>query len=482
MKTKWLTGGILLTLTLLLLTFPASAYRDTEKSFDFEFKDMDLYRAAESIAKLMNRYVIFHTEVKNTAINLSLTDVSADFALRLLLESNGAYSHEKDGILYVAPIATRAPAAINPTIIPLVNVIAKDIEQNIKGYLGKDSTYTINEQKNAFIINGKDEEISKIRQLVQELDQEVSQIFIEAKIIETNTTYSRNLGIEWGNAQMRGNTSIISNKGINVSGFNEDSAKSFLGSLRVGLSKGSALDALITAGQKNGELKLISSPKITTLNGTPAIIDSDSKITLRGQTATSATGTTVTQDSLLQTLTSALKFRVTPYIISDDQVRLNIELTKSDPVDGDTESVTNVATNNLSTTMMVRNGQTASLGGIMSNLKRKGDAGVPFLAHIPILGWLFGSHNRETADRELLIFMTPTIYKGSKGVIQSRRANARQDEGTSSKEALQNLRAATPGNNSPEGANLTPLPGAIAAEPAKVETEKVPAPLMPAGQ
>ena len=381
-----------------------------EGQFDFEFKGMDLHKAVGTIAKLMKKNVIFATGVESRPISFSLTDATPEVALKLLLESNGFIALERMGALQIVQGGDRGPASTSPTVvIPLKNVIAKDLENNVKMFINDKGTYSINEQMNAFIVSAAEDKLIKIRELIAELDKEANQVFIEGKIVETSANFGRDFGIQWGDpnvaAGVGNGISVIAPAGAGANFALKTSAA---------LGGRSSIDMRLAAAEDNGEAKVLSSPKITTLNGVPATLESTRTFSVKILTTTAAAPGT-TQTGGIREITSGLTLSVTPFIVSGDQVRLNINVIKSDPLDDGLEIPT-VSRSSAVTSLVVRNRQTAAIGGLISNTLKDSSRGVPFFSSLPILGMLFGNNNHSKRFTELIIFMTPTIFVGSRGV------------------------------------------------------------------
>jgi type IV pilus assembly protein PilQ len=382
------------------------------KAYDFEFKQAELTRVISQLAKLGGRSAIFSGSVQPKMIDISLRDVAPDAALRLILESHGYVAVEKQGVYHVMTPAERGPTSTPTKIIAMSNVLAKEIEPNIKAFLGTAGAVTVNEQLNALVVSAPDDMINRLRDLVAELDQESPQVLIEAKIVESSTKFSRQLGIEWG-PSINDRSGI---PGVNLSAKAENDA--FHAGVTTSIGARSALEARLTAGERNGDVKIVSSPKISTLNGMPANIESTTTLIIR-TLATTQTGTSGGQTAGtpaivggIERVKAGISLRVTPYILSRLSVRLLVQLSKSDPDDSSKiDGIPGIADNTTNTSLIVHNGETASIGGLVEKSKAKNTNGIPFLSTIPVLGGLFGSQEKTENDKELMIFLTPTIFR-----------------------------------------------------------------------
>jgi len=385
-----------------------------EERFDFEFKNTDIRAAIESIAKLQNQNVIFSSSVKKEKITLSLKQVTARVALNAILKSYGYAATHDDNVMRIMGSVGRGIATQSTNTFMLKHVLARDIEENIKTFLGADGSVSVNTHINALIVNAKSELFGKIVAIIRDLDQENRQVFIETKVVETTTNYVRELGIEWGTP--------ISGHGTSITGASlvkPSANKAFFGGFITSLSDKSTLEFRLSAGETNGHLKIISNPKITTLNGKAAIIESTQTLNIRtlAPVATGDGGGADTGALLaggLQTIKSGIRLKVTPSIMSDSLVRLDIDLSKSEPDEASAiDGIPGILDNSAITSLIVKDSQTVSIGGLKTYSKTFNTDGIPFLANLPIIGFLFGSWSDKERETELLIFLTPTVFRSS---------------------------------------------------------------------
>lgn len=383
------------------------------KEYDFDFKQMDLSKVVSQLAKLQGKSVLFSGTIAAKTIDISLHDVTAENAMKMILENYGFVAIEKDGVFRIMTQAERGPATVPTHILTMKNILAKEIETNIKTFLGVQGSVTVNEQLNALVVSAPNDVLLEVKRLVDELDQENPQVYIEGKIVETSTLFSRKLGIEWGPSL----TDKAGLMGVHLNAPSKDST------LRAGISTQiggtGRLEASLTAGETNGDVKIISTPKITTLNGVMANFESTLTYSVKTLTVASSvnsspglTTSAPTSTSGLEKVKTGITLRVTPYIVSQNSIRLVVSLSKSDPDFSKTiDGIPGVSDNSANTSLIVRTGETASIGGLIHNSKSNNRSGIPFLSAIPILGNFFGSTDKDNTDRELMIFLTPTILR-----------------------------------------------------------------------
>jgi type IV pilus assembly protein PilQ len=175
------------------------------------------------------------------------------------------------------------------------------------------------------------------------------------------------------------------------------------------------LDLQLSAMEDSGNGKILSNPKILTLNNKEASISSGTQVLIPTVLTTGASTTSGTDGGTtgVTEKEATLKLTVTPHITFDNKILLKIQ-TKREEFDF-TRQVLGIPPKNIKeaeTDLMVRDGETIAIGGIYTENNFEGDAGVPFLSKIPVLGWLFKKEGRRENKNELMIFITPTIYRG----------------------------------------------------------------------
>lgn len=279
----------------------------------------------------------------------------------------------------------------------------------------------------------KAEDERKVREQKQNVEQgKLKQIAIEAKIVEVTTNFSRELGIRWaagyqggvggvdyglgfGNSGSGTMTSIGSGIGITGSSVavNFPSAAA-LSTPALGLVLGTSklvLDAKLAALETTGDGKIISSPKVTTLENEKATIWQGKRIPVVTPATNTSPATVRYEDADLRLVVTP---KITPKVAprEDDRISLEIDATNKD-VDDSLTVMGNPAINNSGVTskVVVKDGDTIVVGGIYKTTETFGKDGVPFFSDIPYLGWLFKYETKAKTTREILMFITPRIIK-----------------------------------------------------------------------
>ncbi|MBI5184002.1 MAG: hypothetical protein HY999_06520 [Nitrospinae bacterium] len=269
-----------------------------------------------------------------------------------------------------------------------------------------------------------------MKNLIKTLDKRTPQVTIEARVVEINKNYTRELGVQWGGrynstdyyrnytnvrgalippaATAGGIQPIQVGNGNYVVDLPSAIARGAGGGLGLtlgNLGNTNVLDIQLSAMESSGKGRILSNPKITTLNNKEAVIESGRRIPYQ---SVSASGTQT------QFVNASISLTVTPHITPDNYVSLNIEVTK-DEADFANQSggMPTIMQKKATTEVLVKDSDTTVIGGLYTSKTSKEMSGVPWFNKIPILGWFF---KREKVgmdeDSELLVFITPMIVKG----------------------------------------------------------------------
>jgi type IV pilus assembly protein PilQ len=265
---------------------------------------------------------------------------------------------------------------------------------------------SVDTRNNQLIVTDTADKIAQARQIVDIIDQVTPQVIIEARIVEANTNFSRELGFDWGEITLGdvlsgGNT-------LDFFGF-ASNLPATIPSAVVGGSfqklKGtpfSIIDAKLIASETEGKSNIISSPKVVTLDNKKARIKQGLEVPyLERDSSGNATVRFKNVDLLLE---------VTPNITPDDRIVMKIFVTKNDVVDPTADQPA-LSTNEAETELLVDDGDTIVIGGIVKSTITYGEKGIPGLRKLGVLGWLFKSQTTRDQKNELLIFITPRIVK-----------------------------------------------------------------------
>jgi type IV pilus assembly protein PilQ len=424
----------------------------TGERLTLNFQDIDVRSVLQLLADTSGQNIVVSDSVAGN-LTLRLQNVPWDQALDIVLRTKGLDKRRQDNVIIIGPteeLATREKAELaahkevqelSPTHTEFMQVnYAKvgDLQKLIKSTGGKDSmlsprgSLSIDERTNTLLVQDTSDKLADIRRLVQTLDVPVKQVLIEARIVIVSDTFERDLGARFGvsTAQKNGPGGLLAVTGngiganqilstgtgsASLAGTTLDNryqvntpAANTNGSIGISLLGGSYLvDLELSAAQNEGKSEVISSPRVITANQKQATIMQGVEIPYQ-ESASSGATTTQFKDAVL-------KLKVTPLITPDNRVILDLDVS-DDSVGQQVTSATggsvpSIDTRQIITQVLVNDGQTVVLGGILDTTKTRAANKVPFLSDIPILGFFFRSTQDINNKTELLIFITPKILR-----------------------------------------------------------------------
>lgn len=386
--------------------------------YEITFENADLKQSLQLLAAAGNFNLIV-PESLSGRVTLLFHKTPLKDALASILGVNKLESAEENNIIRVGdPKDFAAGSYFKTRHITLRYASAKTLIETVKAHLSSSGTVSADERTNTLILKDSQSVLDNALTLITSLDRPDTQVRIEAKVIDVTRTFSRALGIQWGFTRTDrqitgfgvggvGSTDSGNNANVNLGAASPTSG---VGILIGSLFDGTDLEAQISAAEEKGDIHIISQPSITTINNTPATIRSGVKIYVKALVATEGS----TSDDGLQEIDTGIELTVTPQITIDGMVKLTIQAEESEAdfsrtVDGIPAVIDNRAT----TTVLVRDGETTVIGGMLKINKSNTVTRVPFLSSIPVFGWLFKSKAKQKDDNELLIFISPHIVKQS---------------------------------------------------------------------
>ncbi|WP_457552372.1 type IV pilus secretin PilQ [Desulfobacula sp.] len=280
-----------------------------------------------------------------------------------------------------------------------------DIKPHIDQILTKDrGRISVDKRTNMVIITDTKAKIDQAREIIFRLDKVTPQIMIEAKVVEVSKNFSRELGLglsfEESQTEYTGRSSDFT-----VALNNPVSSPANAGSFNFYRILGSnflSMNAQIAASETKGDVKVVSSPRILTLDNKKAKIKQGLEYAYFERDDTGGSSVKFKNIDLL--------LEVTPHVTPDNRISMNIYLTKND-VDSVTDGVPSLSTNEAETELLINNNDTIVIGGIVKTTKTDSSSGTPILSSIPYLGRLFRTDSDSNNRNELLIFITPSIVQ-----------------------------------------------------------------------
>ncbi|MDA8215054.1 MAG: type IV pilus secretin PilQ [Nitrospiraceae bacterium] len=408
------------------------------KLVSLDFQDADIVPILRLLGDVSGYNIVIHPDVKgkitmklmNVPWEQALDMILKTFTLEKVVEGNviriatlKAFQEEKKAVADTKEVFGKAED-IETKIFTLGYADADKIRESIDKakLLTPRGSISIDARTRSLIIKDIPSSLDQIQRLVKTLDKQTPQVLIEARIVEMNSNFTKDIGVQWGgqwqpemgdrNTTLRGGlgTTITGGQGTGVglvnlpiSGALTQTSAVTIGYLNAAQTFG--LDLRLLAAETVGKANIISSPKVMTVENEKAEITHGTQIPVVTP-GTANTPPTVTYKD------ANLKLVVTPSITPDDSIFLNIEVTNDVPdftkaIQGNVPIDKREAKNKV----LVKNGETVVIGGILRTRKDEGEDRVPGLHKIPILGWLFKRELKKTESQELLIFITPRIVK-----------------------------------------------------------------------
>ncbi len=428
------------------------------KRISLDFKDADIHNILRLISEVARLNIITSDEVKGK-ITVTMRNVPWDQALDIILKTKKLGKVQHGNIIRVATLeelakekellakAAEANKKLEPIrvrLIPVNYATAKDIEAQVKDVLSDRGSVTVDDRTNVLIVKDVLEHLVKAEGLVRSLDTETPQVLIEARIVEANTQFVREIGVQWGGdmsfASATGNpTGLPFPNNIVVRGGADDQAtnRPFSGTgnpgqfainlpAAVGAGSGGALGFIfgsaggiarlnlrLSALENKGAVKIISAPKIATLDNHKAKIGQGVSIPIA---VVSAAGVNT------QFVEAKLELEVTPHITQEGSILMAIKVTKNEPDFSRTgaRGDPTILKKEAETQVMVRDGDTTVIGGIYTKKTSDTVTGIPFFSSIPILGYLFRNVKKNDDRTELLIFITPRIVNRLQATVSQK--------------------------------------------------------------
>ena len=426
------------------------------EKLSLNFQNIEVRALLQVIADFTNFNVVTSDTVTGT-VTLRLKDVPWDQALDIILQSKGLGVRKNGNVLWIAPkeeltareqveLESRKKIAdLEPTRTQSFQLNYTRAEEVAKGIAGQTlvggggggnqagrilsarGSVLFESRTNQLFVTDVPSKLEEIQQLIAKIDIPVRQVLIEARIVEADDSFGRNLGVKLGATDLRGtptrsgisiggtydaigvqtgqipapvdfqpNSQFVSLPAAGISGA---SAATFALSL-FGASANRFLNLELSALEAEGRGNIVSSPRVITADQREAIIEQGEDIPYQQATSSGATS--------VQFKKATLSLKVKPQITPEGNVILNVEVNK-DSRGALTTAGPAINTKRVTTEVLVENGGTVVIGGIFTQDEQNSVSKVPLLGDIPFLGALFRSTEKSTRKTELLVFLTPKI-------------------------------------------------------------------------
>ena len=394
----------------------------TGKPLSLNFQDVDIRRVLQILADVASVNLVAHDDVAGN-VTLRLQDVPWDEALDVVLASGGLAKRQRGRTLLVAPAeawaereakelaARQAEAAAAPLHTAFLHILYADAQVLAAMLTGEGGALTltergravVDERTNALILTDTAANLATLQPLIAQLDIPVRQVQIEARIVNASNNFSEQLGIRWGVA-LRSDGLVatpVRRLGNAESGLAIGPAGSSDGTFQASVTgPGYWLDVELSALVDSGEAKIIARPKVVTTDKRTALIESGVEIPYQQATKSGATSIAF-KDAVLQ-------LQVTPRIAPNGRIVMDLEV-KQDTVGRLYYGVPSINTTRMATQVLVDDGETVVLGGILQRDDHQAVTRTPLFGSLPFVGRAFRRTTERNDHQELFIFVTPTI-------------------------------------------------------------------------
>ncbi len=415
-------------------------------SMTMDFVNADVTNILRLIGEISNLNIIWGPDVKGK-VSMRLKNVPWDQALDLILSNNDLGMRRQGNVIWVTTkkkiqqieaeerkkieeaearlaaetqrkLAERERAKkLEPLIteyFPLDFSDVGEVKEHI--FLSERGSVRVDKRTNTIIMKDIASNIEEARKIIKRFDLPVKQIMIEARIVDAGTDFIRDLGIQWTqdtsyqhrtdtsvdflDQDLTGDVTLTPGNALYGGAFSTNAPESWAPNmdLIIGSLTGNALgflslDARLALAETERQAKVISAPKVIASNGQEATISRGDVIIIPA-----------TENVESTTLDATLSLTVTPTVSYNDYITLTVDVT-----DDQAPTTDRLLQKAVTTTLMVKSGDTVVIGGIYKEETGESEAGIPYLRNIPFLGWLFKAQTKVLKKTELLIFLTPTV-------------------------------------------------------------------------
>ena len=404
-----------LLLIVLGIVLPFLSFAQLDANISVNVKDSSVKNVLELIAAKAGLNLVLDRD-PNVNVSLAQSGLTA----RQLLEKISTDQQLEYSITGNQLIVRRRSIGVAGTssaggshLIPLRFALASEMVSKLSPVMEKDDRILADDHANSLIFIGSKDGLKRVQDLVTLFDAAPKQIMIEAVIVATSHSFLRDIGISIGDTSdptLKNDSKITGFTSTSMPTSPSAAFKAILGHI-----DGRALDLRLTAAESKGNAKVVSRPKIVTLNNRAAKLQSGVTLnvkTLSNVSAASTSGSinTGVVTGSITSIDAALSLNILPLLVGDDQIQMIVDINDASPdLTSTIDGIPGVLKNSASTAVIVKNGQTAVIAGLVKQSNAKNTTGVPFLSDIPILGNLFKSTSISDHNNELVIFLTPTI-------------------------------------------------------------------------
>ena len=417
----------------------------TGERLTLNFQDIETRAVLQLLADASGQNIVVSDSVSGN-VTLRLQNVPWDQALDIVLRTKGLDKRKQDNVIIVAPQAELAArekadlaarkdvqelAPLRSEYLQVNYAKAADLAALIKAgnnnsLLSNRGSVSVDDRTNTLLLQDTSDRLADVRRLVATLDIPVRQVLIESRIVIVSNDFKRELGAIFGFTGWHANGSTLYNTTGTAAGLNNTTGtppvysipgaanrynvnlpvSNPAGSIALGvLGSNFVVDLELSAAQAETQANIISSPRVVTANQKEATIEQGVEIPYQQSASSGAT--------TIQFKKAVLSLKVTPQITPDNRIIMDLDV-RDDSVGNVVVAsggvnVPSINTREIATQVLVNDGQTVVLGGILETTQREDDTKVPYLGDIPFLGHLFKNTSHQDNKDELMIFITPKI-------------------------------------------------------------------------
>lgn len=379
----------------------------------FDFQTIQVSSALQLLADYRGLNLVLDENIRGS-LSMRMKDVSWDEAIEYVTSLKGLLytvegnflrvsAYPRPGDSYSAnayapgqdqKIHTGAPFAVNSfdiSILKVHNILASDA---IKAFpLDPGETLSFEDGSSIIVARMSKARLAQLKTLIAAVDYSRKQVMIEARIVEVDRSYSKNLGVEWGGSIGSGAGTVVGSVPLGLS----SAAVAGVGIV----SRAVSLDATLSAMEQLGKGRVISSPRVYTSDRHQAKIVKGSQVPYQQSAGEGSTSISFKE--------AALSLDVTP-LVNEKGVLLDVILSKNEPdYSNAMNGVPPIKTTSLTSRVFSGFGQTVALGGVYSDVESTVTKSVPFFGKIPGFKWLFTSESTVSTSTELVLFLTPRL-------------------------------------------------------------------------
>ena len=351
----------------------------------------------------------------DTPVSLYVQQVELKALLNILFAGTPYTFCVEEGI-YLFGTAEQQKTLLSAAVIPMHNRTVENVMELIPEALREGMQIKVFKDRNSLVACGNQRQLARLKKFLSSVDQNVPLITIEVIIVDTRKSSIREAGITAGLGEKPGHTGGRLSPGIGMS-LSASSVnrliRSFNGFGAVNLGKVSPnFYMTLKALEEAGHIELRSTPKLSTLNGHEATLKSgETKYYKEVQNNIIGTQNPIQSESYSwKSVEANLSLKIVPLVSLDEKITLTIEIGQSEfTAREEKDAPPGSVTRSFKSQIRVNNGEMVLLGGIDRNSREKNSSGLPFIARIPVLKWLFGNTKDNKADEKLNVFIKPTV-------------------------------------------------------------------------